>query len=123
MTPIRNLAEDLAAGRVTARQLVDQALATIDDPAGEGERAFIRVDADAAKATADGYDGIRQAGGTLPPFAGIPLAVKDLFDVQGQVTTAGSTVLSDRPPAPVDAPAIARVRAAGFVLIGRTNMT
>ena len=123
MRSIRELAGDLAGGRVTAAELVDECLAAIDDPAGEGARAFLRVDADAAKATAAGFDAIRRSGATLPPFAGIPIAVKDLFDVDGQVTTAGSTVLADRPPAAADAPPIARIRAAGFIIIGRTNMT
>lgn len=120
---IREVAADLAAGRVTARSLVDDCLGRIGDPAGEGKRAFLRVDAEGARATADGYDAIRRAGGTLPPFAGIPVAAKDLFDIGGQVTTAGSVVLADRPPAAVDAPTIARMRAAGFIVLGRTNMT
>ncbi len=56
------------------------------------------------------------------PLAGIPVSVKDLFDVAGQVTMAGSTVLAATPPAQVDAIAVARLRAAGAVLVGRTNM-
>ncbi len=56
------------------------------------------------------------------PLAGLPVSVKDLFDVAGQVTTAGSTVLSSAPPAQADCPAVARMRAAGAVLVGRTNM-
>ncbi len=123
MTPIRQLADELASGTTTAQALVEDALAAIGDPAGEGKRAFLLVDHEGARATAAGYDAIRSAGGTLPPFAGIPIAVKDLFDVAGQVTTAGSTVLGDRAPASQDAPVIARVRAAGFIPIGRTNMT
>ena len=121
--PIRQLAADLAAGTTTTRALVEECLAVIEDPAGEGSRAFLRVDADTARATADGYDTIRAAGATLPPFAGIPLAAKDLFDIEGQVSTAGSVVLADRPPASADAPVIARVRSAGFIVLGRTNMT
>ncbi len=123
MTTIRELAADLADGKRTARGLVDECLAAIDDPAGEGSRAFIHADGDAARAVADGYDAIRSAGGTLPPFAGIPIAIKDLFDVAGEVTGAGSTVLTDRAPATIDAPVIARMRAAGFIPVGRTNMT
>ncbi|MEM9566479.1 MAG: amidase [Actinomycetota bacterium] len=123
MTTLRHLAADLQAGRVTARALVDRALAAIEDPAGEGRRAFLQTDDAAARAVADGYDAIRRAGGALPPYAGIPIALKDLFDVAGQVTTAGSVVLADRPPATVDAPVVARVRAAGFIPVGRTNMT
>jgi aspartyl-tRNA(Asn)/glutamyl-tRNA(Gln) amidotransferase subunit A len=123
MKTIRELAADLAAGQVTARELVDECLVAIEDPAGEGSRAFLSVAAERARATADGYDTIRAGGGALPPFAGIPLAVKDLFDVAGEVTTAGSIALADRPPAETDAPAVARVRAAGFIPLGRTNMT
>lgn len=72
---------------------------------------------------ADGYDAMRQAGAAVPPFAGVPFAVKDLCDVGGEVTGAGSVVLDDRGPATVNAPALERVVRAGFVPIGRTNMT
>ncbi len=123
MTTIRHLVAELQSGRVAARELVDRAMIAIEDPAGEGRRAFLRTDAAAARAVADGYDAIRRSGAALPPFAGIPIAVKDLFDVAGQVTAAGSVVLADRAPATADAPVVARARAAGFIPIGRTNMT
>ena len=61
-------------------------------------------------------------GRTFMPLAGIPVSVKDLFDVAGEVTAAGSTVLADAAPAAEDCPAVARLRAAGAVLAGRTNM-
>lgn len=57
------------------------------------------------------------------PLAGLPVSVKDLFDVAGQVTAAGSVALADAPVASADAPAVARLRAAGACLVGRTNMT
>jgi aspartyl-tRNA(Asn)/glutamyl-tRNA(Gln) amidotransferase subunit A len=57
------------------------------------------------------------------PFAGIPISIKDLFDIKGQVTRAGSRALDDSPPAESDAPVVSRLRQAGFILIGRTNMT
>ena len=120
---IRSLLSSLSAGHVSARSLVDECLAAIEDPAGEGSRAFLSVATDAARATADSYDAVRASGGTVPPFAGIPVAVKDLCDIEGQVTAAGSTVLASSPPASQDAPAMARLRAAGFIPIGRTNMT
>jgi aspartyl-tRNA(Asn)/glutamyl-tRNA(Gln) amidotransferase subunit A len=67
---------------------------------------------------------IGSAAGAAPsPYAGIPISIKDLFDVAGQETRAGSRVLAGRPHATVDAPAVARLRAAGFVIVGRTNMT
>lgn len=123
MTTIRKLAARLAVGEVSARQLVDQSLERIADPDGEGARAFLSVDAEQARATADAYDTLRRQGAVVAPFAGIPLAIKDLCDIEGQVTTAGSVILADQPPATADAPVVARLRAAGFIPIGRTNMT
>ena len=117
------LADDLAHGRATARKLVEECLARIADPAGEGQRAFIHVDKDSALEAADGMDRLRKANAAPSPFAGIPVSIKDLFDIKGQVTRAGSRALEDSPPAEADAPAVARLRAAGFVVIGRTNMT
>ncbi len=120
---VRQLAAALADRSLTAGELVEQSLARIADPAGEGSRAFIAVAADEARATADAVDRLRMAGVATAPFAGIPIAIKDLADIEGQVTTAGSVVLADGPPAAADAPVVARLRAAGFIPIGRTNMT
>jgi aspartyl-tRNA(Asn)/glutamyl-tRNA(Gln) amidotransferase subunit A len=117
------LADDLASGKISARQLVEDCLARIADPSGEGQRTFIHVDRAGALAAADAMDRLRKANAAPSVFAGIPIAIKDLFDIKGQVTRAGSRALEDSPPAAMDAPAVARLRAAGFVLIGRTNMT
>ena len=121
--PIRHLGEQLATGVTTSRALIEDALEAIEDPAGEGSRAFIAVAAERARAEADAWDSLRAAGGWAPVFGGIPIAVKDLADVAGEVTTAGSTALAAEAPASSDSPAVARLRAAGFVVIGRTNMT
>src|SRR6185503_19025532 len=120
---VLGLAADLAAGRTTSRELVEQALARIADPHGEGTRTFVKVYADSARAAADAQDRLRQAGYVASPLAGLPVSIKDLFDVAGEVTLAGSKALDDHPPAAQDAPVIARLRAAGAVLVGRTNMT
>jgi len=117
------LADDLANGRSSARKLVEECLARIADPAGEGQRAFIHVDRQAALEAADAMDRLRKAKAEPSPFAGIPVSVKDLFDIKGQVTRAGSRALEDSPPAEADAPVVARLRRAGFIVIGRTNMT
>ncbi len=117
------LARDLASGKTTARALVEDCLARIEDTTGEGARAFIRVDADQARAAADGIDTLRAANAAPSPYAGIPVAIKDLADIKGQVTCAGSRALRDSPPATTDAPSVARLRRAGFILIGRANMT
>ena len=123
MTTLADLSRRLADGTLTARALVEQYLERIADPASEGARAFISVAAESAREQADRVDQQRRAGMRMPPFAGIPLAIKDLFDVAGEITGAGSRILADRPPAQQDAAAIARLRAAGFIFVGRTNMT
>ena len=117
------LADDLAGGRTSAKKLVEQCLAAIADPAGEGARAFIHVDREAALAAADAMDALRKANAAPSPFAGIPVSIKDLFDIKGQVTRAGSRALEDSAPAEADATVVARLRRAGFIAIGRTNMT
>jgi aspartyl-tRNA(Asn)/glutamyl-tRNA(Gln) amidotransferase subunit A len=118
-----NLADDLATGRVTAQALVEECLARIADPAGEGARTFLKVHAKEAREAAAAIDRQRKAGAVLPRFAGIPVSVKDLFDVAGDVTRGGSKLLDGAAAAAADCPAVARLRAAGFVIVGRTNMT
>jgi aspartyl-tRNA(Asn)/glutamyl-tRNA(Gln) amidotransferase subunit A len=120
---LASLAADLDAGRTTARVLVDECLAKITDKDGEGARAFLHVDAEAAIEAAEAMDRLREVRAAPSPFAGIPISIKDLFDIKGQVTRAGSRALDDSPPAVADAPVVARLRRAGFVVIGRTNMT
>ena len=120
---LAQLADDLAAGATSARKLVEECLARIADPAGEGERTFIHVDKAAAIAAADAMDHLRKANAAPSRFAGIPVSIKDLFDIKGQVTRAGSRALEDSAAAEADAPVVARLRRAGFVVIGRTNMT
>ena len=120
---LAQLAADLASGATSARKLVEECLAKIADPAGEGQRAFIHVDREAAIEAADAMDHLRKAHAALSPFAGVPVSIKDLFDIEGQVTRAGSRALEDSAPAEADAPVVARLRRAGFVVIGRTNMT
>jgi aspartyl-tRNA(Asn)/glutamyl-tRNA(Gln) amidotransferase subunit A len=120
---LATLADDLDSGRTSARKLVDECLARIADTAGEGARAFIHVDAEAAIEAAEAMDRLREVKAAPSPFAGIPVSIKDLFDIKGQVTRAGSRALDDSAPAEADAPAVARLRRAGFIVIGRTNMT
>jgi aspartyl-tRNA(Asn)/glutamyl-tRNA(Gln) amidotransferase subunit A len=117
------LADDLATGRTSARKLVDACLANIADPNGEGMRTFIHVDAEAAIEAAEAMDRLREVKAAPSPYAGIPISIKDLFDIRGQVTRAGSRALDDSAPADTDAPVVARLRRAGFIVIGRTNMT
>jgi aspartyl-tRNA(Asn)/glutamyl-tRNA(Gln) amidotransferase subunit A len=120
---IGQLAHDLATGRTTSRRLTEQALARIEDPKGEGGRAFIKVYKAQALAAADASDALRKAGIVLSPLAGLPVSIKNLCNVAGETTLAGSKALDDAPPAKDDAPVVARLRAAGAVIVGSTNMS
>jgi aspartyl-tRNA(Asn)/glutamyl-tRNA(Gln) amidotransferase subunit A len=122
MWTVAQLASDLERGKTSSRELVEQALARIAEPAGEGKRAFLKVYADSARADADHADRLRKSGVRRSPVDGLPVSLKDLFDVAGEVTRAGSRVLQDAAPAKSDAAAVARLRAAGAIFIGRTNM-
>jgi aspartyl-tRNA(Asn)/glutamyl-tRNA(Gln) amidotransferase subunit A len=123
MPTLNSLAQDLETGRTNARKLVDECLARIADNSGEGPRTFIHVDVEAAIEAAKAMDRLREVKAAPSPFAGIPISIKDLFDIKGQVTRAGSRALDDSAPAERDAVVVSRLRQAGFILIGRTNMT
>ena len=110
--------------KASARDRLEQALARIADPAGEGKRACLTVYADAARAAADAADARAKAGKPLGPLDGAIVSIKDLFDVAGEVTRAGSRVLADEGlVAAADAPVVQRLRAAGAVIVAKTNMS
>ncbi len=123
MRTLSEMSAALAEGRTSSRKLVEASLAAIADPAGEGGRAFLRVHSAQALAQADAIDALRRAGRAPGPYAGIPFAIKDLADIDGEPTPAGSRVLIDAPPAAANAPVVQRALDAGFVVVGRTNMT
>ena len=122
MRTLKQIAARLEAGE-PGIALIDQSLDRIKDGSGEGGRTFLKVYGEAARTTAEAYDAQRRRGATPSVFAGIPISIKDLFDVAGDVTTAGSVALRQAPPATRDAAVVARLRSAGFIPIGRTNMT
>ena len=122
MRTLNQIAARLEAGE-PSQALIGQCLDRIKDASGEGGRTFLKVYGEAARTTAEAYDALRRRGATPSAFAGIPISIKDLFDVAGDVTTAGSIALRQAPPATRDAAAVARLRSAGFIPIGRTNMT
>jgi aspartyl-tRNA(Asn)/glutamyl-tRNA(Gln) amidotransferase subunit A len=123
MRRIDELAQALVEGTTTSRALIEDALAKIADPDGEGKRTFIKVHADQARAMADAADLLRKHGRSPGRYAGIPIALKDLFDIAGEATPAGSAILADAPVAAENAPVVARMLAAGFIPVGRVNMT
>ena len=84
---------------------------------------FIALDVEIVRAAADAANARRGAGKALSALDGIPISIKDLFDVAGEVTGAGARIFAQSPPATEDCPVVARLRAAGLVFMGRTNMT
>jgi aspartyl-tRNA(Asn)/glutamyl-tRNA(Gln) amidotransferase subunit A len=122
-TRIADLLANLSAGKVSAAELLETALERIKDPAGEGGLAFVGTMEESARAEAEASDKLRASGRAPRPLEGLPSSVKDLFDVAGQVTRAGAMVTKDDAPAAEDAPIVQRLRAAGAVIVGRTNMT
>src|SRR3954447_18346143 len=123
MRRIDELAQALADGTTTSRTLIEESLACATDPSGEGTRTFIKLQAEQARAMADATDILRKANRAPGRYAGIPSALKDLFDIAGEPTPAGSVVLAGAPPAAANAPVVARMLAAGFIPMGRVNMT
>jgi aspartyl-tRNA(Asn)/glutamyl-tRNA(Gln) amidotransferase subunit A len=118
MLTIEQAADALAAGTTTARALLEESFAAV----AREPLAFMVLHHEAARLAADAQDMLRKAGRAPSRYAGIPVAVKDLLDEAGQVTRAGSTALNDAAPATADAPVVARMQAAGLVVMGRTNM-
>ncbi len=102
---------------------LEAALALITGAGDEGRRIFTRLYPEAARTAARATDLRAQAGTLLGPLDGRIVSIKDLFDVAGEATTAGSALLRNAAPAPHDAVAVSRLRAAGAVIIGKTNMT
>ncbi|MEO7415324.1 MAG: AtzE family amidohydrolase [Opitutaceae bacterium] len=115
------IASDVRAGRVTARAITEAALTHVSSTHGQ-INAFTTVTAERALAEADAVDAIFAAKGDPGPLAGVPYAVKNLFDLAGVTTVAGSKINRDDPPAAVDATAVARLRTAGAVCLGALNM-
>ena len=120
---LEQMSQRLESSQTSARDLVEKSLATIADNTEDGGPVFLSVDDEQARASADYIDTLRKAGRAPSRFAGIPFSVKDLFDVAGQVTTAGSVVCKGDAAAQRDAVAIERLKLAGFIAIGRTNMS
>ena len=110
--------------KASCRDRLEQALARIVDPKGEGARACLTVYRDAARAAADAADARARTGISLGPLDGVIVSIKDLFDVAGEPTRAGSKILAEEAkPAAADAAIVRRLRAGGAVIVAKTNMT
>ncbi|EQB29760.1 hypothetical protein M529_23565 [Sphingobium ummariense RL-3] len=121
MTSATAIAQAVRSREVTAQAVLEQCLAGLER---EGGRlvAVTRVLADRARRDAAAIDAVVAAGGDPGPLAAVPYGVKDLFDVEGLPTTAGSGLYADAPPATADADAIVKLRKAGAVLVATLNM-
>jgi aspartyl-tRNA(Asn)/glutamyl-tRNA(Gln) amidotransferase subunit A len=117
---VSDLAARVTDRSMTASEVVAAALDRIERFDAE-LGAFVAVDADAALAEAEAIDQRIAAGEDVGPLAGVPLAVKDLEDAAGYVTSRGSAAFAAGPPAAVDSPLVERLRAAGCVVVGKTN--
>ena len=121
MNTLRTLRARLEAGQVTREQLVAQALRGAREP--RAAHTFTRLYEATALEAARHADAMARAGIRLPALAGLPVSIKDLYDVAGEVTTAGAALRAQAAPAVADAVAVARLRSAGAAVIGKTQMT
>jgi Asp-tRNA(Asn)/Glu-tRNA(Gln) amidotransferase A subunit family amidase len=117
---VADLAADVSGRRTSSRELVEAALARIDD-VNPRVNAFVAVDGDLAMADAARLDDRLAAGDDVGPLAGIPIGVKDLEDAAGFRTTQGCAVYADGPVAIEDSVLVVRMKAAGCIVVGKTN--
>lgn len=115
------IAAAVRSGRTTAAQIIDTCLAALEAD-GDQLCAVTRILGERARQEATQVDAIIAAGRDPGPLAGVPYGVKDLFDIAGLATTAGSALYANAPPARADAEAIRRLREAGAVLVATLNM-
>lgn len=118
----RELAEGVRAGRLSPRAIVEDCLARID-AVDDAVRAFVALDRDEACAIADARAAEAAAGRFRGPLHGVPFAVKDVIDVAGHPTRAGSRARADSAPARQDATMVARLKAAGAIVLGKAHTT
>ena len=115
------IAQAVRSGEYSAQEVLEAALEHART-VGQSLNCYTEVFEQKALEEARSLDANRKAAGSLGPLAGVPLAVKNLFDVAGVVTLAGSAIDRDKPPASKDASALQRLREAGAVLVGATGM-
>lgn len=123
MTTLWQASQQLRAGDLTASAATQQALRAAEQPSGEGARVFTRTYADSAVQQAQQADTRWQQQQPHSPIDGLPISIKDLFDVADEPTCAGSRVLADAPPAARDAHIVQQLKQAGAAIVGKTNMT
>ncbi|MCB8873548.1 amidase [Acidisoma silvae] len=121
-TSVRDGETRMADQVMKARDRLEAVFARMAEP-GADQAIFTKLYPETARAAADAADQRAAAGQSLGPLDGLLISIKDLFDVAGEATTAGSAMLRDAPPAKQDAVIVQRLRDAGAVIFGKTNMT
>ncbi|MBX3651056.1 MAG: amidase [Burkholderiales bacterium] len=120
---IKHLSALITSKQLTSIEITENALQRATSHSGEGGRTFTKIYKDSSLAAAEIADQIPKSGLDVNPLRGLPVSVKDLFDIRNETTLAGSRVLSNTKVASEDATVVKRLRASGAVLIGKTNMT
>lgn len=120
---IKDLQRQIAQNQNGAEKLTQQALEQALQYQAQGGTAYISLDQNSAIAAAKAADFARESGYVASPIAGLTVSIKDLYDVKGQVTASASKILADHLPATQDAVVVEKLRNAGAVLFGRTNMS
>lgn len=123
VSTLAGLSDALLHGRTSSEALAEEALSAASAADGEGPKVFTRLHKESARSCARAADQDRRTAATLPALAGIPVSIKDAFDIAGEVTLAGSIALGFCAPAESDSAVVSRLKAAGAVIVGRTNMS
>lgn len=122
MLEIDKVISELQSGVVTSRQLTEQCLSRIEEDADQAQKVYLQLFAAQALAQSDAIDQLKKQGIILSPLMGLPISVKDLIDVEGCPTSAGSKFLADIRPVTKSATVVKHLQAAGLVILGKTNM-
>lgn len=123
MITLWQASQQLRTGELSASVVTQQAIRATEQPSGEGARVFTRTYAASAVQQALEADARWQQQQPRSPIDGLPISIKDLFDVADETTGAGSRVLAEAPPAARDAHIVQQLKQAGAAIVGKTNMT
>lgn len=122
MQSIDQIISDLHHGKISSRHLTEQCLGRIEQDPEQAGRVYLKTFADSALRQSELFDQLRAEGIVLSPLMGLPISVKDLVDMEGQPTTAGSTFMASVRPVTKNATIVERLQAAGLVILGKTNL-
>ena len=123
LASITEVRRRILSNEISTKEYVLQCIENIKNVSGEGAKSFLYVAEDEAITTAQSQDALLKKGLQNGPLSGVTVSIKDLFDISGQVTASGSNVLRNNTSATEDSEVVSRIRRAGGIVVGRTNMT